>query len=112
MKKGTSKRSRGRAKNIKEKKEKKAKNPMQKAQRTVARPNLKRSSPARSGDAIKVSARDGQSYADILREMKKKKKKKSCPGQSRKKRSCLSCAWHWTERYLTGPAGSSPALVG
>ena len=27
---------------------------------------------ARSGDAIKVSARDGQSYADILKEMKAK----------------------------------------
>ena len=27
---------------------------------------------ARSGDAIKLSARDGQSYADILREMKMK----------------------------------------
>ena len=23
--------------------------------------------------------------------------------QSRKKRSCLSCAWHWADRYLTGP---------
>ena len=46
--------------------------PVQKAQGTVARPKLKRSSPARSGDAIKVSARDGQSYTDIWREMKAK----------------------------------------
>ena len=45
---------------------------MQKTQGTVARPKLKRSSPARSGDAIKVSARDGQSYADILRQIKAK----------------------------------------
>ena len=28
--------------------------------------------PARSGDAIKVSAKDGKSYADILKEMKAK----------------------------------------
>ena len=33
---------------------------------------MKRSTPARSGDAIRASARDGQSYADILREMKAK----------------------------------------
>ena len=46
--------------------------PVQKAQGTVARPKLKRSSRARSGESIKVSARDGQSYADILREMKAK----------------------------------------
>ena len=45
---------------------------MQKAQGTLARPKLKRSLHSRSGDAIKVSARDGQSYADILREMKAK----------------------------------------
>ena len=43
----------------KEKKEKKAKDPVQKARGTFARPKLKRSSPARSGDAINVSARDG-----------------------------------------------------
>ena len=54
------------------KKEKKEKDPVQKAQGTVARPKLKRSLPARSGDAIKVSARNGQSYAEILREMKEK----------------------------------------
>ena len=30
----------------------------------------KRSPTTRSGDAIKVSAKDGQSYADILKEMK------------------------------------------
>ena len=39
---------------------------------TTARPKLKRSMPARSGDAIKVSAKDRQSYADFLREMKAK----------------------------------------
>ena len=50
-------------------KKEKAKDPVQKAQGTVAKRKLKRSSAARSGDAIKVSARDGQSYADILREM-------------------------------------------
>ena len=36
---------------------------------TVAKPKLKRSTPARSGDAITVSAKDGQFYANILREM-------------------------------------------
>ena len=66
-------------------KEKKAKNTVQKAQGTVARPKLKRSLPARSADAIKVSARDGQSYADILREMKAKVD----PG-GQDSRSCLS----------------------
>ena len=45
---------------------------MRKAQATVAKQMLKHSRPARSGDAIKVSAKDGQSYADILREMKAK----------------------------------------
>ena len=45
---------------------------MQKAQGTVAKLKPKRSSPARSSDAIKVSAKDGQSYADILKEMKAK----------------------------------------
>ena len=45
---------------------------MQKAQGTSAKPKFKRSTPARPGDAIKVSAKDGQSYADILREMKAK----------------------------------------
>ena len=44
-------------KKMKEKKEKRAEEPAQKA-------------PARSGDAIKVSAKDSQSCADILREMK------------------------------------------
>ena len=33
---------------------------------------LKRATPARSGDAIRVSEKDGQSYADILKEMKGK----------------------------------------
>ena len=33
---------------------------------------VKRSTPAGSGDTIKVSVRDGPSYADILREMKAK----------------------------------------
>ena len=45
---------------------------MQKAQRTVVKLKPKRSTPARSGDAIKVSAKEGQSYADILKEMKAK----------------------------------------
>ena len=45
---------------------------MRRAQGTVAKQKLKRSTPARSSDAIRVSARDGQSYADILREMKAK----------------------------------------
>ena len=45
---------------------------MQKTQGTVAEPKSKRSTPARSSDAIKVSTRDGQSYADILKEMKAK----------------------------------------
>ena len=45
---------------------------MQKAQGTVARLKPKRSSPARSGDAIKVSAKEGQSYADVLKELKAK----------------------------------------
>ena len=42
---------------------------MQKAQRTNARAKSKHFAPAKSGDAIKVSAKDGQSYADILKEM-------------------------------------------
>ena len=50
-------------------KKEKAEEPVQNVQGTVARPKLKRSSPARSGDAIKVSARNGQSYTGILREM-------------------------------------------
>ena len=56
----------------KEKKEKKEKDLVQTAQGIVAKPRLKGSTPARSGDAIKVSAKDGQSYADILWEMKAK----------------------------------------
>ena len=44
----------------KEKKEKRAEDPAQKAQGTTATPKSKRSTPARSGDAIKVSAKDGQ----------------------------------------------------
>ena len=131
-------------------------------------PKLKRSAPARSADAIKVSAKDGQFYADILREMKAKvdprkagievlsirktrkeevllvlkkgetflpsersstwrsgKGRKFQPwsrrgpskvGTStrplRKKKLCLPCAWHWADQNLTGPARSSPALVG
>ena len=54
------------------KKEKKAEDPAQKTQGATATPTSKRSTPARSGDAIKVSAKDGQSYADILKEMKAK----------------------------------------
>ena len=45
---------------------------MHKAQGTVNKPKLKCSMSARSGDAIKVSARNGQSYTDILKEMKAK----------------------------------------
>ena len=37
---------------------------------STAKPKLKRSTLTRSGDAIKVSAKDGQSYAEILKEMK------------------------------------------
>ena len=55
-----------------EKQEKRAEDPAQKAQGTTATPKLKRSTPARSGDTIKVSAKEGQSYADILKEMKAK----------------------------------------
>ena len=46
--------------------------PVQKAEGTTAKPKLKRSTPARSGDVIKVSVKYGQSYADILKEMKVK----------------------------------------
>ena len=42
---------------------------MQKAQGTTANPKL---TPARSGDAIKVSAKDSQSYADNLKKIKAK----------------------------------------
>ena len=74
MKKGTVKWAKSGKKKIKirkiKKTEKKAKDPVQKAQGTVAKPKSKRSTPARFGDAIKVSAREGQSYADILNEMK------------------------------------------
>ena len=70
IKKRTGKWSQSVAKKIKKKLEKKAKDPVQKAQRTVAKLKPKSSSPARSGDAIKVSAKDGQSYADIYKEMK------------------------------------------
>ena len=52
--------------------ERRAKDPVQKAQGTNAKRTSKRSSPARLGDAIKLSAKDGQSYADILKEMKAK----------------------------------------
>ena len=52
--------------------QRRAKDPVQEAQGTNAKRTSKRSSPARSDDAIKVSAKDGQSYADILKEMKAK----------------------------------------
>ena len=52
--------------------ERKAKGPVQEAQGSNKKRTSKRFSPARSGDAIKVSAKDGQSYADILKEMKAK----------------------------------------
>ena len=56
-----------------EKKEKEAKDPVQKVQGTVTEPRLERSTtPDRSGDAIKVSAKDSQSYADISRDIKAK----------------------------------------
>ena len=116
----------------------------------------------------KASAKDGQSYADILKEMKAKvdpwkaglevllfrgpRREKSfwsskrgekfrpsarsltersgrgrkfrpwsrrgptklgtSTRQLKKKRLCVPCAWHWADRHLTGPAGSSSALVG
>ena len=41
--------------------QKKAKDPVQKAQGTIDKPKSKLSTPTRSGDAVKVSARDGQS---------------------------------------------------
>ena len=59
-------------KRIDKKLKKKAKDPVEKAQGTVAKLKSKRSTPARSGDVIKVSARDGQSYVNILKEMKAK----------------------------------------
>ena len=52
--------------------ERRAKDPVQEAQGSNNKRTSKRFSPARSGDAIKVSAKDGQSYADILKEMKAK----------------------------------------
>ena len=63
--------------------------PVQKAQGTIAKPKSKRSTPARSGDAIKVSARDGQSYADILKEMKAK----------------VNPGWHDSRSCLSGEPG-------
>ena len=45
---------------------------MQKAQGSTVQPKIKHYTPARSGEAIKASARNGQSYADILKEMKAK----------------------------------------
>ena len=119
-------------------------------------------------DAIKVSAKDGQSYAGILKEMKAKVDPRNAGlevlsirrtrkeevvlvfkkggdasafrkeldraigeradisalvstssleiGTStrplKKKRLCLPCAWHWADRLLMGPAGSTPPLVG
>ena len=56
----------------KKKQEKRVEDPAQKARGTTATPKLKRFMPARSDDAIKVSANNGQSYADILKEMKAK----------------------------------------
>ena len=61
-----------RKKKKRRKKGEKGGGPAQKAQGTTATPKSKRSTPARSGDAIKVSAKDGQSYADILKETKAK----------------------------------------
>ena len=52
--------------------EKNAKDPVQKSQGTVAKQKSKRSTPTMSGDAIRVSTKGGQSYADILKEMKAK----------------------------------------
>ena len=54
----------------KEETQKKTKEPVQKAQGSSARVAPKRFPPARSGDALKVSRRDGQFYVVILREMK------------------------------------------
>ena len=59
----------GKMKN-KEKKERRAEDPVRIAQGIIAKQLLIRSTPARSGDATMVSAEAGQSYADILKEMK------------------------------------------
>ena len=58
----------------KKKKEKKKKEvPVPSAQEPKTKGKLPRRSPAaRSGDAIRVSAKDGESYADILKIMKAK----------------------------------------
>ena len=50
----------------KEKKDRRAGDPVPRAQATVAKQKLKHSTPARSGEAIRVSARDGQAYAYIF----------------------------------------------
>ena len=64
----------GKEEKEKEEKEKKKKEvPMPSAQETGTKVKLLRlSSAARSGDAIRVSAKDGDSYADILKAMKAK----------------------------------------
>ena len=57
----------------KEKKKKKNEVPVPSAQEPKAKGKLPRRSPAaRSGDAIRVSAKDGESYAEILKAMKAK----------------------------------------
>ena len=65
----TKKRNKKGKKKNKEKKERRAEDLVRKAQGTVSKQKLKRSMPARSGDAIKVSAKDDQSYANIFKEM-------------------------------------------
>ena len=45
---------------------------MRNAEETTAKSKLERSTPARSGNAIKVLAKDGQSYDDIFKGMKAK----------------------------------------
>ena len=62
----------GRGGGGKKKKSEKVKEPVQKAPGTDARSRSNRSTPAKSGDDIEVSGRYGQSYADILKEMKAK----------------------------------------
>ena len=56
-----------------EKKGEKGEGPCARSTGTVTEPRLERSTtPDRSGDAIKVSAKDSQSYADISRDIKAK----------------------------------------
>ena len=73
LKKGWGMTSGGKEKKKKKNKEKKKEAPVPSAQEPKTKGNLPRRSPAaRSGDAIRVSAKEGESYADILKAMKAK----------------------------------------